>query len=80
VKGYKIIFDNQAGPAVYVPSEGLAEDCKTHLNKSMLHFWKKNHETENMKFCWRRLFQIQRHNFKTSLTLGESLAGRRYKL
>jgi hypothetical protein len=45
-------------------SEGLAEDCKTLLKKSILHFWKKNHETENMKFCWRRLFQIQRQNFE----------------
>jgi hypothetical protein len=61
-------------------SEGLAEDCKTHLKRSILHFWKKNHETENMKFCWRRLFQIQRQNLKTSLALGESLAGRGYKL
>jgi hypothetical protein len=59
-------------------SEGLAEDCKTLLKKSILHFWKKN--KENMKFCWRRLFQIQRQNLKTSLALSESLAGRPYKL
>jgi hypothetical protein len=60
--------------------KGPAENCKTHLKKSILHFWKKNHETENMKFCWRTLFQIQRQNFKTSLALSESLAGRGYKL
>jgi hypothetical protein len=60
-------------------SEGLAEDCKTHLKKSILHFSKKNHETENMKFRW-RLFQIQRQILKTSLALSESLAGRGYKL
>jgi hypothetical protein len=61
-------------------SEGLAEVCKTHLKKSILNFWKKNHETENMKFCWWRLFQVQRQNLKISLALSESLAGRGYKL
>jgi hypothetical protein len=61
-------------------SEGLAEDSKTHLKKSILHFSKKNHGTENMKFCWRRLFQIRRQILKTSLALNESLAGRGYKL